>query len=241
MFLVIALAMVFANAVIGMLEPLFQIYVEEKFGLSANLRGVIWTASTFGYLVGTPIAGTLAAKYADNKSKLVAVGLSFMGLSLPLFAASPRSWNNNHALGLTIVSLVLVGVGMALVDVPCQPLLADVADFRSLDGYGVVFAVADISASLGFTIGPLLGGALASWREADLLKLQDGPTGSVNVEFPCLVFAAGCVLSAPLVPFVLLRAETATSANGAGPDDSLSSQESELELQSSTSMPADHE
>ena len=131
-------------------------------------------------------------------------------------------------------------MGMALVDVPCQPLLADVADFRALDGYGVVFAVADISASLGFTIGPLLGGALASLRNADLLKLQDGPPNSVNVEFPCIVFAMGCILCAPLLPVVLLQAEAATSTNEAGTDDSLS-QESEIELQPETSSAADHE
>ena len=206
LFLTIGAALTAANAVIGMLEPLFQIYMTEKFDLTANYRGLIWSASTLGYLLGTPLAGALAARHKDAKSSLIAAGLACMGLSLPLFAAAPRSWASGDALALATTSLVLVGFGMALVDVPCQPLLADVADYRKLRGYGVVFAIADIATSVGFMIGPLLGGALASATD----WLQEDPS-AVNVEFACVVFAAGCVCAAPIVPRVLRKAELATS------------------------------
>ena len=206
LFLTIGAALTAANAVIGMLEPLFQIYMTEKFDLTANYRGLIWSASTLGYLLGTPLAGALAARHKDAKSSLIAAGLACMGLSLPLFAAAPRSWASGDALALATTSLVLVGFGMALVDVPCQPLLADVADYRKLRGYGVVFAIADIATSVGFMIGPLLGGALASATD----WLQEDPS-AVNVEFACVVFAAGCVCAAPVVPRVLRKAELATS------------------------------
>ena len=206
LFLTIGAALTAANAVIGMLEPLFQIYMTEKFDLTANYRGLIWSASTLGYLLGTPLAGALAARHKDAKSSLIAAGLACMGLSLPLFAAAPRSWASGDALALATTSLVLVGFGMALVDVPCQPLLADVADYRKLRGYGVVFAIADIATSVGFMIGPLLGGALASATD----WLQEDPA-AVNVEFACVVFAAGCVCAAPVVPRVLRKAELATS------------------------------
>ena len=203
LFLTVGLALVAANAVIGMLEPLFQLWAAAKFNLNADYRGLVWSASTLGYLVGTPAAGMLAAKHADHKRFLLAAGLAVMAASLPLFASAPGSWSNSASLGLAAAALCFVGCGMALVDVPSQPLLADVADFRQLPGYGVAFSVADVSASLGFVVGPLLGGAISDHMTA--------VHATPGIELACLVFAALAVLVAPLVATALAQAEHGTS------------------------------
>jgi len=219
LFLTIGAALTAANAVIGMLEPLFQIYMTEKFDLTANYRGLIWSASTLGYLLGTPLAGALAARHKDAKSSLIAAGLACMGLSLPLFAAAPRSWASGDALALATTSLVLVGFGMALVDVPCQPLLADVADYRGLPGYGVAFSLADVAASVGFVVGPLLGGAIADRRGTSSASSSSSAAAFSSVsgmEGACLVFAVVALLVAPAVAVVLARVERGTGETGRG-------------------------
>ena len=126
-----------------------------------------------------------------------------MAASLPLFAIAPSSWSRTSSLALAAIALCLVGIGMALIDVPAQPLLADVADFRQLSGYGVVFSVADAAASIGFVIGPLLGGYIA-----DRVTAAQATKGT---ERACSYFAVAALLVAPIVAIALARAERGTS------------------------------
>jgi MFS family permease len=212
LFLTVGLTLVAANAVIGMLEPLFQLWAAAQFDLGADGRGLLWSATTLGYLLGTPLTGALAAsaRFADGKRRLMAGGLALMAAALPLFAAAPASWPRGAALALAAGALALVGLGMALVDVPAQPLLADVADYRGLPGYGVAFSLSDVAASVGFVVGPLLGGAIADHRGTSASSSVSGMEGA------CLVFAVVALLVAPAVAVVLARAERGTSEKGRG-------------------------
>eukprot|EP00937_MAST-01D_sp_MAST-1D-sp2_P002726 g2726.t1 len=186
LFLSVALCFMCANAVIGMLEPLFQIYVADKYGYGAETRGVIWTGSTLGYLFGTPMCGALAAKWPNDKRKIMSAGLVLMACSVPLFAAAPRSWRTDGSLALSVVSLAFVGIGMAMVDVPAQPLLADVADYRGTDGYGVAFAIADIAASVGFMRSSTRVAAASDASADKPPKRRRAPTVALHKDLPAI-------------------------------------------------------
>ena len=80
-----------------------------------------------------------------------------------VLTSRPCSSSSRAAVAVAIVALFVVGIGMALVDVPSQPLLADVVDFRCLAGYGVAFSIADVAGCVGFIVGPLLGGRYGRW------------------------------------------------------------------------------
>ena len=115
---------------------------------------------------------------------------------------------------------------MALVDVPSQPLLADVVDFRCLAGYGVAFSIADVAGCVGFIVGPLLGGYIASCTAAvgqehagvpsSALPPTTGTAGAqvrVDVERACAIFGAVALLVAPVIVVGVSRAENSTSAS----------------------------
>ena len=50
--------------------------------------------------------------------------------------------------------------GIALVDTALLPLLGFLVDLRYVSVYGSIYAIADISYSLAYAIGPVIAGAI---------------------------------------------------------------------------------
>tara|TARA_R110002050_G_scaffold259426_1_gene398844 strand:- start:574 stop:1239 length:666 start_codon:yes stop_codon:yes gene_type:complete len=92
--------------------------------------------------------GTSVKDDAESIGDMCSI-LSTPPLNSELASTSTPSYVN-IILFLTMESmLVLVGVGLAAVDIPVQPSLARIAEWRELPGYSSVYAIGDIAASSG--------------------------------------------------------------------------------------------
>lgn len=180
-----------ANGCIAFLEPFVPYLSSKELHLNTAQNGLLWSCATIGYLLSTPVAGTIADK--APRGLLVRVGLLLMasgmiGLGL-LKAFSGLEDVGGQATGIALFGCCIfaVGVGMGFVDTPLQPGLAVLAERRAGPGlqtaseiedtaaYGEVFAAFDMSANLGFFLGPLLGAYLrSSWTPAGAVFVYGG-------------------------------------------------------------------
>eukprot|EP00742_Colponemidia_sp_Colp-10_P001182 GILJ01001275.1.p1 GENE.GILJ01001275.1~~GILJ01001275.1.p1 ORF type:complete len:488 (+),score=89.05 GILJ01001275.1:48-1466(+) len=151
--MVIFMMKVLSNGIIGMLEPLIPSYLEKTFDMSTETTGLCFSATTLGYLVGTPLAGRLSDKIVTYKL--------MMGGSLATAVLLPFVIIYEH-IAVTVSCLFVIGIFLAFVNTPAQPTMAQVVEYRKMTNFGSAFAVTDLSGSLGFTIGPLVGPAIAS-------------------------------------------------------------------------------
>ncbi|OCT90122.1 chromaffin granule amine transporter [Xenopus laevis] len=70
----------------------------------------------------------------------------------------PLAGNIFELIGPTI----LIGIGTSLVGASVIPLMAYLIDLRHTSSYGGIYAITDTALCLGFAVGPLFGGAIAS-------------------------------------------------------------------------------
>uniref|UniRef100_A0A6I8Q824 Chromaffin granule amine transporter n=1 Tax=Xenopus tropicalis TaxID=8364 RepID=A0A6I8Q824_XENTR len=89
--------------------------------------------------------------------------------------------------GLIGPSIVL-GIGTALVGASIMPLMAYLIDLRHTSVYGGIYAITDAAFCLGFAIGPLFGGAIAS---------------AIGFTWVMVILCVLLIIYAPL--FILLR------------------------------------
>lgn len=141
---------------IGMLEPTFPLYMASQFQSTPLTTGLIFITVAGAYMVASPLAGALGARL--SRHKLGAAGLLLLAVSTPLVVLPTRGSKY-----YTIPPLLGVGAAMGAVESSLMPLLANAVDTHTTGQsvYGSVFALADMSASTGNIVGPLLGGFLA--------------------------------------------------------------------------------
>lgn len=118
----VGLLAVSGNFVIGMIEPLVPIFLKNAFDEKLLWQGLIFGVASLSYLLLTPAAG--AASDAFPKWLCLVGGLCVMGAGMCSFLLLA------HSVPLICVSLALVGGGMAFVDTPILPLLADIIEVR---------------------------------------------------------------------------------------------------------------
>jgi MFS family permease len=119
--LFIGMVAVIGNSAIGMIEPLVPQYLDKEFGESLLFQGLIFGCASLAYLLFTPMAGYMSD--VCPKWTCLATGLLVMGLGLGAFLLAGTVW-------MVCVCLALVGGGMAFIDTPILPLLADVVEVR---------------------------------------------------------------------------------------------------------------
>eukprot|EP01004_Peranema_trichophorum_P010870 NODE_9703_length_570_cov_67.800895_g9066_i0.p1 GENE.NODE_9703_length_570_cov_67.800895_g9066_i0~~NODE_9703_length_570_cov_67.800895_g9066_i0.p1 ORF type:complete len:170 (+),score=28.01 NODE_9703_length_570_cov_67.800895_g9066_i0:78-512(+) len=109
---------------------------------------------TFTYLICRPIAGV----YSDRIPKWTIEfgGILSLGFGLCILGSS-------YSLILVVLGICLVGAGVAFITTPAFPLLADIVEMQGSEGYGLVYAMADISTSAGMIAGPMSGSLLNSF------------------------------------------------------------------------------
>ncbi|AQQ53857.1 MFS transporter [Planococcus lenghuensis] len=140
--------MFIAMSGIGLIIPIMPAYL-ETFGVAGQALGTLIATFALAQFLFSPLAGDLSDKY--GRKKLIIFGLVVFGLSQLLFGLATELW-------LLYVARFFSGLGGAFL-VP--PMMAFVADITTYEERGRGMGLLGASMSLGFMIGPGIGGFLA--------------------------------------------------------------------------------
>lgn len=166
--------MFIAMAGIGLIIPIMPEYL-GTFGVAGQALGFLIAMFSFAQFIFSPLAGDLSDKH--GRKKLIIVGLIIFGLSQLTFGLSTELW-------MLYASRFFSGLGSAFL-VP--PMMAFVADITTLEERGKGMGLLGASMSLGFMIGPAIGGFLSK----------------ISLEFPFYMATTAALLAALISVFAL--------------------------------------
>ncbi len=159
---------------IGIIVPVMPTYL-KTFGAAGQVLGFIIAIIAFAQFVFSPIAGNLSDRY--GRKNLIIFGLFVNGLSQIFFGLSTELW-------MLFVCRFFTGVGSAFI-VP--PVMAYAADLTTKEERGKAMSWLGAAISLGFMIGPGIGGLLSN----------------VSLHFP-FYFGGSATIIAGILSFMVL-------------------------------------
>jgi DHA1 family multidrug resistance protein-like MFS transporter len=159
---------------IGLIIPVMPSYL-KTFGAAGQVLGFIIAVIAFAQFIFSPIAGNLSDRL--GRKNLIIFGLLVNGLSQIGFGLSTELW-------MLFVCRFFTGVGSAFI-VP--PVMAYVADITTNAERGKAMGLIGAAISLGFMIGPGIGGFLSN----------------VSLHFP-FYFAGSATIIASILSFIIL-------------------------------------
>jgi len=166
--------MFIAMSGIGLIIPIMPAYL-DTFGAAGQVLGLLIAMFALSQFLFSPLAGDLSDKY--GRKYLIIIGLVIFGLSQLMFGLATDLW-------ILFLARFFSGVGSAFL-VP--PMMAFVADITTVEERGKGMGLLGASMSLGFMIGPAIGGFLAE----------------VSLQFPFYIATAAALVSATISMFVL--------------------------------------
>ncbi|MFE6167318.1 MFS transporter [Viridibacillus arvi] len=159
---------------VGLIIPVMPTYL-KLFGAAGQVLGFLIAIIAFAQFLFSPIAGNLSDKI--GRKRLIVFGLILNGIAQISFGLSTELW-------MLFVCRFLTGVGSAFI-VP--PIMAYVADITTIDERGKAMGQIGAAISLGFMIGPGIGGFLSN----------------VSLHFP-FYFAGSASILAGVLSLILL-------------------------------------
>ncbi|XP_006630348.1 probable vesicular acetylcholine transporter-A [Lepisosteus oculatus] len=168
---VVAGALTTCNIPLAFLEPTIANWMESTMHATKWEMGLTWLPAFFPHILGVYITVKLAAEYPNYQWFYGAVGMVIIGASS---CTVPACRN----FGQLIVPLCGICFGIALVDTALLPTLAFLVDVRHVSVYGSVYAIADISYSVAYAMGPIVAGQIV--HNLGFVQLNLG-MGLVNV------------------------------------------------------------
>lgn len=133
---------------VGLIIPIMPEYL-GTFGVAGQALGFIIAAFSLSQFIFSPLAGDLSDKH--GRKNLVIIGLVIYGFSQLAFGLSTQLW-------MLYVARFFSGLGAAFI---IPPTMAFVADITSVKDRGKGMGLLGASMSLGFMIGPAIGGFLS--------------------------------------------------------------------------------
>lgn len=179
--------MFIAMAGIGLVIPVMPQYL-ETFGVAGQALGFIVASFALGQFLFSPLAGDLSDTF--GRKKLIIVGLVVFSASQLWFGLATHEW-------MLYAARFISGIGGAFL-IPAT--MAFVADITTLEERGRGMGLLGASMSLGFMIGPAIGGFLAK----------------VSLTFPFYMAAFAAILSAVISFIILPDVKHATANNPDG-------------------------
>ncbi|KAF7259318.1 hypothetical protein EG68_03225 [Paragonimus skrjabini miyazakii] len=142
-----------ANVSLAFLEPTISNWMSQTMQATNAQEGLVWLPAFLPHLAGVITTVKLAVKYPKHQWLMAAVGLAIEGISCFFIPFC----SNFIAL---MIPISVLCYGIALVDTAILPTMAFLVDTRHVSVYGSVYAIADISYSLAYAIGPIVAGGL---------------------------------------------------------------------------------
>lgn len=150
---VVAGALTVCNIPLAFLEPTISSWMETTMHATQWEMGLTWLPAFFPHVFGVYITVKLAAKNPNLQWFYGALGMVIIGASSCTVPAC-------KSFGQLIAPLCGICFGIALVDTALLPTLAFLVDVRHVSVYGSVYAIADISYSVAYAMGPIVAGQI---------------------------------------------------------------------------------
>ncbi|KAK7601144.1 hypothetical protein V9T40_008585 [Parthenolecanium corni] len=146
-------ALMMSNVALAFLEPTISLWMEDNITPDSWKIGMIWLPAFFPHVFGVILTVKMARQYPHYQWLMVAIGLTLEGLCCFVIPFS----TSYQMLMLPICGICF---GIALVDTAILPTLGYIVDVRYVSVYGSIYAIADISYSLAYAIGPIIAGEI---------------------------------------------------------------------------------
>ncbi|CAF0843337.1 unnamed protein product [Didymodactylos carnosus] len=146
-------ALAMANVSLAFLEPTISIWMRDQMQSTEWQMGLIWLPGFIPHVSGVYLTVKLNERYPQYQWLLAAVGLSLQGI-MCIFIPFCKGF------GSLMIPICGICFGIALVDTALLPTLAYLVDVRHTSVYGSVYAIADISYSLAYAMGPIVAGSI---------------------------------------------------------------------------------
>lgn len=146
-------ALMMSNVALAFLEPTISLWMEDNLTTENWQIGMIWLPAFFPHVLGVVITVKMAKKYPQYQWLMAAGGLALEGLCCFIipFASSYK---------VLMIPLCGICFGIALIDTALLPTLGYLVDVRYVSIYGSIYAIADISYSVAYAIGPIIAGGV---------------------------------------------------------------------------------
>ncbi|CAM1312794.1 unc-17 (predicted) [Pycnogonum litorale] len=145
--------LVMANVSLAFLEPTISLWMEDNLDVVEWQMGIIWLPSFLPHVLGVYMTVKLAERHSKYLWLIAAIGLALEGLCCFILPFC-RTFVS------CMIPLCILCFGIALVDTALLPTLAYLVDVRHVSIYGSIYAIADISYSIAYAIGPIIAGGI---------------------------------------------------------------------------------
>ncbi len=151
----------------ALLFPFFSLYLTKKFQIGMTQVGLIFGMFAISSFLGSMIGGALTDRW--GRKKILLFGLAMSGLSSVLMGVI-------DLLPMFLIVTLLVGILSDVAGPAYNSLVADLLpEEKRAQGFGILRVVAN----LAVTIGPLIGGFLAS-KSYLILFITDATTSIIT-------------------------------------------------------------
>ncbi|KAK7004157.1 vesicular acetylcholine transporter-B [Biomphalaria glabrata] len=148
-------ALAMSNVSLAFLEPTISLWMKVTMGADEWQIGFCWLPSFVTHVLGVYLTVKLAKKFPQYQWLMALIGLSMEGIFCFFVPFSTAYF-------AVIFPIMGICFGIALVDTALLPTLGYLVDVRYVSVYGSVYAIADISYSLAYAIGPIVAGSIVS-------------------------------------------------------------------------------
>jgi multidrug resistance protein len=143
---------------LGLLEPTLPLYFRRTFGMTRTAIGLVFGVTMLFYALASPLAGKISDRVGRRKP--IMAGLALTAVVTPLIAVF-------KSVPAVVIMMGLFGASIAVFGTPSIPLVTDSLPSSGALGegnqYGAAFGLLNFCWSLGYALGPILGGALMGW------------------------------------------------------------------------------
>lgn len=146
-------ALMMSNVALAFLEPTISLWMEDNITKDNWKMGMIWLPAFFPHVFGVIITVKMAKQYPQHQWLMAAGGLALEGLCCFVIPFSTS---------YIFLMIPICGIcfGIALIDTALLPTLGYLVDVRYVSVYGSIYAIADISYSLAYAVGPIIAGGV---------------------------------------------------------------------------------
>ncbi|XP_034238880.1 vesicular acetylcholine transporter [Thrips palmi] len=146
-------ALSMANVALAFLEPTISLWMEDNITTDNWKIGMIWLPAFFPHVLGVVLTVKVAKQFPQKQWLMVAVGLAMEGVCC-FFIPLCTSYK------VLMIPICGICFGIALVDTAILPTLGYLVDVRYVSVYGSIYAIADISYSVAYAVGPIIAGSV---------------------------------------------------------------------------------